>query len=391
MHKWTRRGVIGGAAAVLATGAWWLRGRKPPVGAEITDNSLARAEALLHSQTIVDVHSHSGRSFLVGASPNNLIVRLMRDGFERQRAADMQAAQVNAGLIAIVADIAVLGLTDNGLQTVRPFEPGEAFADYQRQLTRLLHVIDDGTFSLALSVNDILTARSAASPAVVLSCEGGDFIETDVTRVEDAYNAGLRSITLLHYNENLLGDNQTGSRLHGGLTALGHEVVAEMNRLGMVVDVAHASFETCRDTISASKAPVMLSHSNLNTNSNSSPRFLSREHAHLVSDADGIIGAWPAGIGSKTLADFAAQVIALANEVGANHIAIGTDMDGNYKPVLTDYTDFVLLAALLLQQGMSESDIGKCLGGNFLRVFSDVEAVAAVAENSRSKTRPGFP
>ena len=72
----------------------------------------------------------------------------------------------------------------------------------------------------------------------------------------------------------------------------------------------------------------------------------------LVADAGGIIGAGPAGIGSTTLADFGGQIFALVDAVGIEHVAIGTDMDANYKPVLTDYTDFPLLAAALLAAGI---------------------------------------
>ncbi len=361
-----------GAAAGLAGGAWWLWPRKPPVGADIPADYLLRGQALIKAHPLIDVHSHSGRSFLVGASPNNFVVRLMRDGFEARRVADMAAAHVSAGLIAIVADIAVLGLKDGGLQVVRDFRPGEAYKDYQRQLDRLLGVINAGTIALALSVEDILAAKAADEPTAVLASEGGDFIETDLARVEQAYRSGLRSITLVHYNTNLLGDSQTTTPVHNGLTSLGHDVVSEMNRLGMIVDLAHASFQTCKDAVRTSNAPVMLSHSNLDTAENPSPRFISLEHARLIAETGGIIGAWPAGIGSKSLADFARQVIVLGKNVGFDHVAIGTDMDGNYKPVLTDYTDFAALAALLLLKGISESDVAKILGGNFLRVFREV-------------------
>jgi membrane dipeptidase len=92
----------------------------------------------------------------------------------------------------------------------------------------------------------------------------------------------------------------------------------------------------------------------------------------MIADAGGIVGAWPSGIGSESLADFVDQVLALVNVVGAAHVAVGTDMDGNYKPVLDEYADFPLLAAALLLRGLSESDVASILGGNFLRLFDDV-------------------
>jgi len=374
MRKVTRRAAIAGSVAAVAGAAWWLRGRKPPLGMELDPGMLARARALLASHPAVDVHSHPGRFFLTGADPHSLLVRLMRDGFEAQRVADMRAANVTASLFAIVADLQVLGLADGGLQVVREFAPGEAYADYKRQLRRLESDIADGTMSLALTPEDVRAAQRDGRAAAILSCEGGDFIERDIGRVADAQAAGLRSITLVHYNPNALGDTQTSAAVHGGLSALGHDVVSEMNRLGMLIDVAHASYATCADVVAASSAPVMLSHSDLDTGTVSSPRFISAEHARLVTDRGGIVGAWPAGIGSESLADFVGQVLALVDAVGTEHVAIGSDMDGNYKPVLTEYADFPLLAAALLQRGLDDGAVVKILGENFLRVFGDAAA-----------------
>jgi membrane dipeptidase len=208
----------------------------------------------------------------------------------------------------------------------------------------------------------------------ILASEGGDFVEDRLERLAESYAAGLRSITLLHYNTNRLGDTQTGEPVHNGLTPFGHETVREMNRLGMIIDVAHASFGTCADVIAESRVPVMLSHSNLDTGSVTSPRFISEEHARMVADAGGVIGGWPAGIGSNSLADFVDQLLSLVDVVGAGHVAVGTDMDGNYKPVLTDYSDFPLLAAALLFKGLSAHDTAGVLGGNFLRLWDRTRA-----------------
>ena len=368
-------GGIAGAAMVAAGGAWWWsRTRKPPLGMEIPERFLERGRALMTAHPSIDVHSHAGRSFLVGAEHDSLVVRLMRDGFEAERADDMQTARVTASVFAVVADLPLLGLADGGLAVVRDFRPGEAYGDFNRQLDRLLAVIERGVFSLALSPADILAAHAAAKPAMILSSEGADFLEDRLERVAEVHRKGLRCVTLIHYNTNRLGDNQTSPPVHNGLTAFGRDVVREMNRAGMIIDVAHASVATCAGVLEASSVPVMLSHSNLDTGPVASPRFVSVEHARMVTRAGGLIGAWPAGIGSETLSDFVDQVLALVDAVGAKHVAVGSDMDGNYKPVLTDYADFPLLAAALLARGSSESDVVNILGGNFLRLFETVRA-----------------
>lgn len=377
MRKLTRRAAIGGGVAGITAAAatlWWSRTRKPPLGMDLSPDNLLRAKALLDTHPVIDVHSHPGRFFLAGAEPDSLIIRLMRDGYEQQRLADMRAAHVSATLFAIVADLQVLGLKNGGLQAVRQFAPGEAYADFERQLARAKTDVDQGLMSIALTPEDVRAAMHAEQPAAILASEGGDFIEGDVQRVVAAHTAGLRSITLLHYNPSALGDSQTSPAVHGGLSALGRGVVDAMNGLGMLIDVAHASYETCIDVVGESTAPVMLSHSNLNTGRFQSARFISAQHARLIADAGGIIGAWPAGIGSESLADFVSQVLALVDAVGVEHVAIGSDMDGNYKPVLTEYADFPLLAAGLLQRGLDEAAVVRILGENFLRVFGEATA-----------------
>lgn len=373
MRKLTRRAAIaGGAALVAGGGLWWSRSAKAPLGMEIPEEFLARGAALMANTVSVDVHSHPGRSFLVGADPDSLMIRMMRDGFEAERIADMRNAKVTASLFSVVADFALLGLEGGSLRAAREFEPEEAHTDFNRQLERLLATIDAGLIGLALSPEDIRTAQRRGEQVALLASEGGDFIEDRLERLEEAYAAGLRSVTLVHYHVNQLGDVQTEPAVHDGLTPLGRAVVQEMNRLGMIVDVAHASFATCKDVVSESKVPVMLSHSNLDSGATPSSRFISHEHARMIADAGGIVGAWPSGIASESLADFVDQVLALVNVVGAGHVAIGTDMDGNYKPVLDEYADFPLLAAGLLFRGLSERDTACVLGGNFLRLFDDV-------------------
>jgi len=354
-----------------------MRTRKPPLGMEIPESFLRRGAALLAEYPSVDVHSHPGRSFLVGAKPDSLMIRLMRDGFEASRIADMREAHVTASLFALVADFPLLGIEKGGLRAMREFANDEAYRDFERQFARLRSLIDDGLIRPGLTPGDIRAAHRAGECVAVLCSEGGDFIEDRLERLAAAHAAGLRSVTLVHYHVNQLGDVQTVAPVHNGLTPLGGAVVREMNRLGMIIDVAHATQATCADVVAESRVPVMLSHSNLQTGPAPSPRLISTEHARLVTDAGGIIGAWPAGIGSKSLADFVTQIFTLVDAVGIDHVAVGTDMDANYKPVLTEYTDFPILAAALLARGMSENDAAKVLGGNFLRLFDDVTVAGA--------------
>ena len=99
--------------------------------------------------------------------------------------------------------------------------------------------------------------------AVLLGCEGGDFLEGDLRRLEEARAAGLTVLTLVHYRVSDIGDVQTEAPVHDGLSRFGRDVVAECNRLGIVVDCAHASFATTMAVLEASSQPVIISHGQL--------------------------------------------------------------------------------------------------------------------------------
>jgi membrane dipeptidase len=144
-------------------------------------------------------------------------------------------------------------------------------------------------------------------------------------------DAGASSLTLVHYRVNELGDVQTEEPVHGGLSPFGREVVAECNRLAMIVDCAHATFETTVGILEMSIDPVLISHSHLDHVGRHHPRLLSPDHARAVASAGGLIGAWPSGATSTSLGDFADEIVRLADLVGVDHVAIGTDMDANYR------------------------------------------------------------
>jgi membrane dipeptidase len=142
-----------------------------------------------------------------------------------------------------------------------------------------------------------------------------------------------------------------------------------MNQAGIIVDLAHATFEVTQDVLRVSTKPVMVSHTNLATTTANHPRLISSEHAKLVAGAGGIIGSWPSGLGLSSFADYVDAIMRLVDAVGIEHTAIGTDMDANFKPVLRSYRDWSLIPAALLARGMREDEVAKIMGGNFMRIF----------------------
>ena len=320
----------------------------------------------------VDLHAHPGRCFLAGLAAADPLAAVL--GPERCAAAMAQAARAGMAVVSFdtVADLRVLGIAeDGGLCVARDFDEGEAGADHERQLDGVCLFASSHAVPVVRIASDVVRAHEEGTCAVLLGCEGADFLEDDLARLEDCHAAGVRTVTLVHYRPNDYGDTQTESA-RAGLTPAGRELVGEMNRLGMVVDVAHATFETTLGVLEASSDPVMLSHSHLAGEGRTHPRLLAVEHARAVAAGGGLVGAWPSGVTSATFGDFVDEVVRLIEAVGVDHVGIGTDMDANFRPVLTDYAEFGLIGEHLSDRGFTPAEGDRVLGGNALDLLATV-------------------
>lgn len=284
-----------------------------------------------------------------------------------------RAAGMTALVLAAVADFAVLRPDPaTGLRAYRDFRPGEAYADTQRQLAGIRAAVAEAGAVVAASAADLNRSIGDGRTAVLLGCEGGDFLEGDLRRLEQSRAAGLTVLTLVHYRVSDIGDVQTEKPVHAGLSRFGREVVAECNRLGIVVDCAHASFATTMAVLEASSQPVIISHGQLGDSDTTHPRLMSAQHAAAVAEAGGLVGAWPCGITSRSLTDFGTEIIRLAEAAGPDHVAIGTDLDGNYRPVLTSYDQLNGLTGLLRDRGLPPDRVHQILGGNAMELLGRV-------------------
>lgn len=289
-------------------------------------------------------------------------------------------AGLEAGLagafFSVVGDLRVLGPgPEGGLRPVRSFEPGEAWADYRRQIRVLRALLGRSPTQTATRADQVRGTDSApARLAAFVACEGGDVLEGRPERLETLYEDGVRSLQLVHYAQNELGDLQTEPPRFDGLSETGRDVVREMNRLGMVVDVAHASFRTTVDVADASEHPIMLSHSLLKTGSDAAleARLVTPEHARVVADTGGVVGAWPAGGINGNLDDFVENTLRLVETVGVEHVGLGTDMDAGPDPVLSDYGQLPPWIDGLRSAGLSEEEVAGVSGGNALRLLDRV-------------------
>lgn len=271
---------------------------------------------------------------------------------------------------------------------------------------------------LATTATDIVRIVKKDKIAVFLTVEGGHTIDDDLRVLRMYYQLGIRSMTLTHSRNNNWADSATDEPVHNGLTDFGKEVVREMNRLGMVVDVSHVADKTFYDTLDVTTKPVMLTHSSMRAISDV-PRNVTDEMLWALQKNGGVVGitfgegfvnpkdadALRAAIEiettapvmtGRTLDDYAAQdvrklfgtrvkVAATVEDVadhidhavkiaGIDHVGIGSDFDGVSGPPngLDDVSKMPALIEVLLERGYSDRDLKKILGGNTLRVIREV-------------------
>jgi membrane dipeptidase len=181
--------------------------------------------------------------------------------------------------------------------------------------------------TLAVRAGDIESAKRQGRLAVVLHFQGGAPVEYDPHLVELFYRLGVRVIQLTYNDRNPLGDGCT-ERVDSGLSKLGLEVVAEMNRLGMIVDLSHVGYRTSMDAIDASQAPVIVSHANARV-LHDSPRNVPNDLLRAVADRGGVVGvcAFPAFLtdGPATIDHLIDQIDYLRGLIGPEHVGLGFD------------------------------------------------------------------
>ena len=286
-------------------------------------------------------------------------------------------------------------------------------------------------FMLAGSVKDIEEARRQGKIAALIGIEGGHAIEDSLRLLDDFYDLGVRYMTLTHTNTNNWADSsgditRNDVKHHNGLTPFGKDVVHEMNRIGMIVDVSHVSDKTFWDALEISRAPIFASHSDSRALANA-PRnmtdemivalakkggmvninfncgFLSQRYRDEVAaktsataarlkqsvagknlgelETDQLEGQIIASEGIKpaTLADVVTHIDHIRKIAGIDAIGIGTDFNGVecVPQGLEDVSKFPNLTRALLEKGYTAEDIQKIYSGNLLRLMRAVEAAAS--------------
>jgi membrane dipeptidase len=158
--------------------------------------------------------------------------------------------------------------------------------------------------------------------------------------------------------------------VHGGLTDFGADVVRRCNALGIVVDVAHGTYDLVKRAASVTTKPLVLSHTALAGHPGARSRLISADHARVIASTGGVIGVWPSSGTFHDLDGMAHGFRRMADIVGIEHVGLGTDMLGFISPpVFRSYEQLPSLGAALLSAGFSQQETELLLGGNYRRVF----------------------
>jgi len=358
----TRRDLMAASAALALTahaGSSPANATTSMTVAQATSATAARA--LVTGNLTIDIHSHAGRIINPNA-PLERVAEPMRDG------------GMSVICLAMVADRPVTRVMSDGrISAIRMPNEGELYGWSQSAFARLqilvesekLHVVTDSA---------LLHAVGAQGQGVVVAAEGADFLDRSLDRVEEAYvKYHLRHLQLTHYRVNDLGDIQTEAPVHGGLTDFGADVVRACNRLGIVVDVAHGTYDLVKRAASVTTKPLVLSHTSLSDRPGARSRQISADHARVIAGTRGVIGVWPPQTIFAGKAAMAAGIAKLVEVAGIDHVGIGSDMLGLTSPsVFASYRELPDVAEALLTVGFKPDEAVKILGGNYARVFAAV-------------------
>ena len=252
------------------------------------------------------------------------------------------------------------------------------------------------SLALARTASDVVRAVEQGRVASLLGAEGGHSIGDDLAVLRTFARLGVRYMTLTHNDDTPWADSATGSRPHGGLTDRGREVVAEMERLGVLVDLSHVSPDTMRDALDVATAPVVFSHSSTVGVADHPrnvpddvlrrlpdvggvvmvtfvPQFVSRRYADwLAADVARAEGEPGEAAPPVTVGDVADHVEHARDLAGAAHVGLGGDYDGTptLPDDLRDVSRYPVLADELRSRGWGPADLRALAGGNVLRVLA---------------------
>jgi len=291
-------------------------------------------------------------------------------------------AKLRAGSVDAVAFAIAVG---PGPRTPEGVAEARKEADLKLAIIRDFVKQSGGRAEIALTAADIQRLHKQGKIAVIETFLNARSLGHDVNGIDEFYKAGVRVFGLTHAGNNDFADSsrpQNGEgEEHHGLSPLGKEAVTRLNTLGAIVDVSQLTPAGVFQVLSLTKAPVIATHSDVRALVDNT-RNLSDEELDAIKKNGGVVSAVPfnpylAKVPPATLEDYVNHIDYLVKRIGIDHVGIGTDFNhGSGIPGFDDESEAANVTAELLKRGYTEGQIAKIWGGNFLRVFRQVEAVA---------------
>ncbi len=300
----------------------------------------------------------------------------------------------------LVGEMKRSGLSAICMTFATDYQQGDAYDRFLKGMASMDRQLKGNDVKRSFTAADVRAAHDAGRPTVIQAIEGAHFLQGKLERVEEAYRRGLRHFGLLHDSDasEPLGDVYTNPPRYGGLTVFGAKVIRECNRLGMLVDLAHASVQTTDGALKVATRPVIISHTGLDTQLGGNPqmagmmrpRLIGKEQAKTVAGAGGAVGVWTHL--ADTPLEFAKNIRALVDVIGVEHVCIGTDTKltqpgggrgrgAGRGPRVGERTNlawqdqtagfYYVVVDAMLKTGFTADEIGKIGGGNYLRIFGE--------------------
>ena len=375
-----------------------------------------RAEAMRLALETLTVDTHIDLPYRLQEKPDDVTVRTEDGHFDLVRARE-------GGLDAAFMSIYVpASLQETG--------GGRKLADELIDIVEGIATKAPDSFAIARSVDEVRSLFAEGIFALPMGIENGAAIEDDLSAVQHFYDRGVRYITLSHSEPNLICDSSySTNRPSGGLSPFGREVVAEMNRLGIMVDISHVTDDTFFQAVELSKAPMIASHSCCRHFTPGFERNMTDEMITLLAEKGGVIQiAYAPGFLSEAaqkqstelwatmrqymeendvamgspefndrialyyeqnpkvetnVSDVADHIEHVIELVGIDHVGISSDFDGGGGVVgWNDASETFNVTLELVRRGYTEEDIAKLWGGNFLRVWREADQVARKIQGS---------
>ncbi len=334
------------------------------------------------------------REFIVAAGALGLVPFRSYGQAPAPRFADMHAhlgfryqlgyrAQMEKGGLLLVAESVtseggLLSPRGGRLQMTREVQPGELRNNFEGGFARRRQAIAKEGLVAVNSVPALDRVLAERTPGVVFAAEGADFLDGDLAYLDKMRALGLVHVQLVHYYpRSLLGDISTEPATQGGLTAFGKDVLRACNRLGILVDIAHCTNEGMAQALDIAAKPLIYSHGHISagmpspSQGGSLARAVYAPVAKRIAEKGGVVGLWPDWYTYANLDLMADGIARAAEQIGAAHVGIGSDMHGLTRTIMPGYVEFASLEGELAKRGLKAAEVEGIMGGNYIRVLRE--------------------